>query len=95
LAAGNVQAVFELGDLGAHGAQVLRDQRDAVGFLDAQFLGVADADAAAGEGRDGRQHRQLVDELGGQRAADFRRAKAFLRAEICTVPTSSAFFSSR
>ena len=48
LSAGHVQAVLKLGYLRAHGAQVLRHQCDAVGLLDAQFLCVADADAAAG-----------------------------------------------
>ena len=38
---------------GAHGAEVLDDERDAVGLLDAEFAGVADADAGAGEGGDG------------------------------------------
>ena len=49
--------------------EVLDDQRDAVGLLDAEFLGVADADAVAGVGRDGGEDGQLVDELGGERAA--------------------------
>ena len=70
LVAGDVQAVFVLCDLGAHGAEVLGDQRDAVGLLDAELLGVADADAVAGVGRDGGEDGELVDELGGERAGD-------------------------
>ena len=79
LAAGNIEAVLEFRDLGAHGAEILCHQGDAVGLLDAQFAGAADANAAAGEGRDGREHRQFVDELCRERAADFRRAQALRR----------------
>src|ERR1700733_709881 len=43
LASGNIEAVFKLGDFGAHGAEVFDDEGDAVGLLDAEFLGVADA----------------------------------------------------
>jgi len=70
LASGDIESIFELFDLGAHGAQILDDQSDAVGLLDAQLLRVADANAAARIGRDGRQDGQLVDELRGQCAAD-------------------------
>ena len=80
LAAGHVEAVFEFGDFCAHGAEVFGDERDAVGFFDAQFAGVANADAAAGVRRNGREHRQLIDELGGDRAADLCRSHALLRS---------------
>ena len=76
LAAGHIESVLELLDLGTHGAQVPRDERDAIGLLYAQFLRVADANAAAGVGSDGRQHRQLVDELSGESTADFCGAKS-------------------
>ena len=68
LSAGHVETVFKLSDLGPHGPQILRNECDAVGLLHAQFFCVADADAAAGVGADRGQHRQLVDELRGQRA---------------------------
>ena len=58
-------------DFSAHGAEIFGDEGDAVGLLDAEFLRVADANAAAGEGRDGGEDGQLVDELSGERAADF------------------------
>ena len=79
LAAGNVEAVFEFRYFSAHGAQILYNQGDAVGFLDAEFPGVADADAAAGVGGDGCKHRELVDELGGESATDFCRSEALRR----------------
>ena len=70
LVAGNLEAVGILGELGSHGAEVLGDEGDAVGLLDAEFLGVADDEAVRGVGRDGGEHGQLVDDLGGERAAD-------------------------
>ena len=57
LAAGDVEAVVKLIDFSAHGAKILRDESDAVGLLDAQLARVANADAAAGEGRDGGERR--------------------------------------
>ena len=51
--------------------RLLRDEGDAVGLLDAQFLRIANANAAAGVGRDGGEDGQLVDELSGESAADF------------------------
>ncbi len=59
-------------DFGAHGAEIFRNERDAVGFLDAQLTGAADADAAARVRRNGREHGKLVDELGGERATHLR-----------------------
>ena len=70
LVAGDLQAVGALGEVGSHGAEVLSDEGDAVGLLDAEFLGVADDEAAAGVGRDGGEDGKLVDDLGGERAAD-------------------------
>jgi len=43
---GNTQAVFELFNFGAHRAQVPGSRGDAIGFLDAQFGGVADFNPA-------------------------------------------------
>ena len=71
LSAGHIQAIFEFLDFGTHGAEILHYQGDAVRFLDAELFGVADADAAAGVGRDGGENRQLIDELSGERAANF------------------------
>ena len=42
-------AVFELLDLGSHSAEVVDDGGDAVGFFDAEFLGVADDGATLGQ----------------------------------------------
>ena len=61
LVAGDVEAVFVLGDFGTHGAEVFGDEGDAVGLLDAELLGVADADAVArcrGRWRRGRAARR-------------------------------------
>ncbi len=69
LATGNVQAVFKLGNLGAHGAQILHDQLNAVGLFHAKLFGVADANASTGIGRDGGKNRKLVDELRGKCAS--------------------------
>ena len=41
LAARYVEAIFELGEFGSHGAEVFRDEGDAVGLFDAEFFGVA------------------------------------------------------
>ncbi len=76
LTAGNVQAVFELFDLDAHGAEVAGDEGDAIGLLDAELLGVADADAVAGVGGDGGEDGQFVDELGGECSGDGGAAEA-------------------
>ena len=38
LPSGHVHPIFHLRDLRAHAAEILGHQRDAVGFLDAQFL---------------------------------------------------------
>ena len=69
LAAFDFHAVLELIDLGSHGAEVVDDGGDAVGFLDAEFLGVADDRAAlgqrGGDGDDGNlidQVRDFIDE---------------------------------
>ena len=71
---GTLESVFEFFDFRPHGAQVARDQGDAIAFLHAQLPGIADADSAAGVGRDRREHRQFVDEPRGQRSRDLGRA---------------------
>jgi hypothetical protein len=49
--------------LRAHGAQIVRDRRDAIGFFNAQFLRIPDGCFAARQnGCDG-QNRQFVNEL--------------------------------
>ena len=86
LASGHIQAVLELGNFGAHRAQVFHHKSNAVRLLDPQLLCIADADAAAREGRNGCQYRQFIDELRGQRAADLRRSQALGRSRnpYCT-----------
>ncbi len=79
LAAGNIEAIIELGDFSAHGAKVFYDEGDAVGFLDAQLPRAADANAAACERRDGGEYGQLVNELRGESAADFSRSETLWR----------------
>ena len=76
LTAGDIEPVLKLLHVRAHGPQIARDQSDAIRFLDAQFLRIANADAAARAGSDGGKHRKFVDQLGRQRAADFRRPKS-------------------
>ncbi len=56
--------------VGAHGAEVSGDQRDAVGLLDAKLLGVADDEAVCGEGSDGGEDGKLVDDLRGEGSGD-------------------------
>src|SRR4029077_18630795 len=73
LAAGNGDAIFVFFDLGSPGTQVGGNGFNAVALLDAKFLGVADADALFGEGRDGGEHGECVDEGGGISASDFGR----------------------
>ena len=70
LVAGDLEAVGILGECGTHGAEVFGDESDAVGLLDAKLLRVAQDDAAGCEGRNGGEHRKLVDELRGEVAAD-------------------------
>ena len=70
LVAGDLEAVGVLGEARAHGAEVFGDERDAVGLLDAQFLGVAQDYAIRGVGSDGGKDGKLVDELRGEWAAD-------------------------
>ena len=76
LAAGDIEAIFELFNFCAHGAKIACDEGDAIGFLDAQFLGVANANAAAGVRADGGEDGKFVDELRGESAADFGGAQA-------------------
>ena len=68
--AGDFQAIGVLCELRAHGAEIPGDQSDAVGLLDAEFLGVAEDDASGCERRDGSEDGELVDELRGEWAAD-------------------------
>ena len=67
LAAVDFHAVFELLNLGSHRAQAVDDGGDAVGFLDAQFLGIADDGAAlrerGGDGDDGNFIDKICDFL--------------------------------
>ena len=70
LAAGNIEAVLEFLNFGAHGAKVPHHQGDAIRFLHPQFPGVADADASAGVGSNCGEDGQFIDELGSQSAAD-------------------------
>ena len=79
LAAGDVEAVVELGYFRPHRAKIFRDEGDAVGFLDTQLARAADANAAAGERRDGGEHGQLVNELSREGAADCSRSEALGR----------------
>ena len=72
LSARNIEAVIKFLDFSAHGAKVLGDEGDAVGLFDAELARAADADAAAGEGRDSGEDGQFVNELRGESAADFR-----------------------
>ena len=59
----NLETIIQLDDLRAHGAQIVRDRGDAVGFFDAQFLRLADSGRAAGERASHREDRQLIDQL--------------------------------
>ena len=77
LSAGDIEAVFELFHFGTHGAEIARDEGDAVGLLDAEFFCIANADAAAGVGSDGGEDGEFVDELSGERSADVGGAEAF------------------
>jgi hypothetical protein len=80
LTAGNVEAVVELFDLSAHGAEIGGDERDAVGFLDAEFFGVADADPVLRVRADGGEDGQLVNELRRQRTRDGGAGEALRRS---------------
>ena len=62
-AAMDFQAVVQLDNLRAHRAQIVRDRGDAIGFLDSQFLRVADDGGALGERAGDRQDRQFIDQL--------------------------------
>src|ERR1700694_5616277 len=57
------QAVVYLDNLCAHDAQIVRDGGDAIGFFNAQFLGVANNGGATGERAGDSENGQLVDEL--------------------------------
>ncbi len=97
LVAGDVEAVFVLGEFGAHGAEVAGDEGDAVGLLDAEFLGVADAHAGAGVGGDGGEDGDLVDELGGEGAGDLEGLGGLAAVRVgvdLEVPMSSPWVSS-
>jgi len=70
LIAGDLETVGVLGEARSHGAEVFGDERDAVGLLDAEFLGVAEDEAVRGERSDGGEDGKLVDELRGEGAFD-------------------------
>src|ERR1035438_5424830 len=76
LASGNVETVFKLFHLGAHGAQVLDDEGDAVRLLDAELPGVADADSAASVRPNSCKDRQLVNQLSGECATHLNGSQA-------------------
>ena len=59
----NLETIIQLDHLRAHGAQIVRDRGDAIGFLDAQFLGLPDDGRAAGERAGHGEDRQLIDQL--------------------------------
>ena len=64
LVAGDVEAVFVLGEGGSHGPKIFGYEGDAVGFFNSEFARVADGDAVGGVGRDGGKDGELVDDLG-------------------------------
>ncbi len=76
LVAGDLKAVFVFGEVGSHGFEVFRDERDAVRFFDAEFLCIADGDALIGVGGDGGEDGEFVDDLGGECSADVHAAWA-------------------
>ena len=63
-AAGDFHAIFVLGDIATHRAEVVDDGRDAIGFLHAKFAGIADDRGAIGKRGGNRKHRDLIDEVG-------------------------------
>src|SRR5262249_22659299 len=71
----DTHAVFELLDLGAHAAQVLGGDRDAVGFLHAQLARIADLDTLRRIRSDRGQQRQFIDQTSGEGAADLAAAQ--------------------
>ena len=81
------EAVAQFHDLRAHRAQIVRNGGDAVGFLDSQFLGVANDGRAVGKRAGDSENRQFVDQLrdflslnnGGfeTRAGNFQNAARF------------------
>src|SRR5271170_3105236 len=80
LVAGDLEAVFMFGELGAHGSEVLGDEGDAVGLFDAELFCVADGDAVDGVGSDGGEDGKFVDDLGGEGATYVYTAWATGRA---------------
>ena len=73
LVARNFQPIRLLGKLSSHGAEIFCDQGDAVGFLDAQLLCVANDKAIRGKGSDRGEHRKLVNDLPRERSPDRKR----------------------
>ena len=80
LVAGDLEAVFVLGKLSAHGSEVLDDEGDAVGLFDAELFGVANGDAVDGVRGDGGDDGEFIDDLGGEGATDVHAAWATGRA---------------
>lgn len=77
LTAGDVDSVFELLHFSAHCAKIASNQRYAIGFFDAEFFCVANADAAASVGTDGSEDGKFVDELRREGSADCGGPEAF------------------
>jgi len=73
LAAGNRKPIFVLLHLRSHGLQVGGNSANPVRFFYPKFPGIADADAFFGEGCDGGQYGNFVDQRGRVRSADFGR----------------------
>src|SRR6184192_693730 len=59
----NFEAIFHFGDLCTHGAQIVRDCGNAIAFLDAQLLRMANDCCAICQGACYCQYRQFVNEL--------------------------------
>src|SRR5205823_12945308 len=62
-AAMDFEAILLLDDFHSHRPQIMRDRSDAVGFLDAQLLGLANNCRATRQRPGDSEDRQLVDEL--------------------------------
>ncbi len=59
----NLEAIIQLDDLRPHGAKIVRDRCDAIGFFDPQFLRLPDGGRAAGERAGHGENRQFIDQL--------------------------------
>jgi len=79
LVTGNLKAVFVFGESGSHGAEVFGDEGDAVGLFDAELAGITDGDAVGGVRGDGGEDGELIDDLGGEGAADVHASETIGR----------------